>query len=81
VLQQLSVSFGVSAAAVLLSLVSSQSHALTTARFHEVFLLTAIIPLLSVPGFLVLKPQDGIRTVASQEGSPQKAVAEAETQT
>jgi EmrB/QacA subfamily drug resistance transporter len=75
VLQQLSVSFGVSAAAVLLSLVSLQSHALTTARFHEVFLITAIIPLLSVPGFLALGAQDGIRTI-----TPRKAVAEAETQ-
>ena len=75
VLQQLSVSFGVSVAAVLLSLVSASSHALTTARFHEVFLLTAIIPLLSVPGFLALSAKDGIRTI-----TPQKAVAEAETQ-
>lgn len=58
-LQQLSVSFGVSIGAVLLSLVSLQSHALTPARFHEVFLLSAIIPLLAVPGFLTLRPEDG----------------------
>ena len=75
VLQQLSVSFGVSLGAVLLSLVSLHSHALTPARFHEVFLLTAIIPLLSVPGFLALRREDGIGTV-----SPQNAVAQAETQ-
>jgi EmrB/QacA subfamily drug resistance transporter len=58
-LQQLSVSFGVSVGAVLLSLVSLHSHALTPARFHEVFLLSAVIPLLAVPGFLTLKPEDG----------------------
>jgi EmrB/QacA subfamily drug resistance transporter len=74
VLQQLSVSFGVSVAAVMLSLVSLQSHALTPARFHEVFLLMAIIPLLSVPGFLALKPQDGIRTIDKAH-----AIAGAET--
>ena len=45
--------------AVLLSLVSLHSHALTPARFHEVFLLSAIIPLLAVPGFLTLHPDDG----------------------
>ena len=75
VLQQLSVSFGVSVAAVLLSLVSFHSHLLTPARFQEVFLLTAIIPLLSVPGFLTLRPEDGAGTM-----SPQKSIAEAEMQ-
>ncbi|MGF7159764.1 EmrB/QacA subfamily drug resistance transporter [Rhodoligotrophos appendicifer] len=59
VLQQLSVSFGVSIAATLLALVSVGSHELTPARFHEVFLLLAVIPLLSIPGFLLLKPEDG----------------------
>ena len=54
-LQQLSVSLGVSIGAVLLSLVSIHSHALTVARFHEVFLLSAIIPPLAVPGFLTLE--------------------------
>ena len=59
VLQQLSVSFGVSSSAMLLGLVSQHGEALTTARFHEVFLLTAIVPLLAVPGFLSLAPDDG----------------------
>ncbi len=73
-LQQLSVSLGVSVGAVLLSLVSLHSHALTPARFHEVFLLSAIIPLLAVPGFLTLRYEDGApatgrRTIpASPEG-------------
>ncbi len=59
VLQQLSVSFGVSSSAMLLGLVSQHGEGLTTARFHEVFLLTAIVPLLAVPGFLSLAPEDG----------------------
>jgi EmrB/QacA subfamily drug resistance transporter len=61
VLQQLSVSFGVSVSAVLLSLVSLPSHVLTPARFHEAFLLMAAIPLLALPGFMALAPQDGVK--------------------
>jgi EmrB/QacA subfamily drug resistance transporter len=60
VLQQLTVSFGVSFGAMLLGLVTQQSHALTPARFHEVFLLMAVIPLLSLPGFRHLRPEDGV---------------------
>jgi EmrB/QacA subfamily drug resistance transporter len=61
VLQQLSVSFGVSIAAMLLGLVSIESHVLTPERFHEAFLLMAVIPLLSLPGFFMLKPEDGMQ--------------------
>jgi len=68
VLQQLSVSFGVSLSAMLLSLVTSGNHALTPARFHEVFLLTAILPLLSVPGFLLLRPEDGVQVSRYRRG-------------
>lgn len=60
VLQQLSVSFGVSTAALLLSLVKSAEGAPTLADFHEAYLLVAIIPLLAVPGFLRLRPRDGM---------------------
>ena len=60
VLQQLTVSFGVSFGAMLLGLVTLQSQALTPARFHEVFLLMAVIPLLSLPGFRHLRPEDGV---------------------
>jgi EmrB/QacA subfamily drug resistance transporter len=74
-LQQLSVSFGVSVSAVLLALVSLQSHELTPARFHEVFLLTAIIPLLSVPGFLALSARDGTRAQSTAQ-----TIAEMESQ-
>ncbi len=74
VLQQLSVSFGVSVGAVLLSLVSLHSHILTPERFHETFLLMAIIPLLAIPGFMGLRAEDGVkvtglkRATAEMEG-------------
>ena len=35
--------------------------ALTPARFHEVFLIMAIIPLLAIPGFMHLRPEDGMQ--------------------
>jgi EmrB/QacA subfamily drug resistance transporter len=60
VLQQLTVSFGVSLSAMLLGLLTTEGAPLTTARFHEVFLLMAIIPLLALPGFRFLKPEDGM---------------------
>jgi EmrB/QacA subfamily drug resistance transporter len=59
VLQQLTVSFGVSAAATLLGLTTIEGEALTPARFHAVFLLLAVIPLLALPGFHRLRPEDG----------------------
>jgi EmrB/QacA subfamily drug resistance transporter len=67
VLQQLSVSLGISIGALLLALVSGHSQSLTPARFHEAFLLSAIIPLLSVPGFLPLSRSVGTRARHAQE--------------
>jgi len=61
VLQQLSVSLGVSFSAMLLGFVSGPVHVLTPHAFHEVFLLIAVIPLISVPGFLFLKAEDGAK--------------------
>ena len=61
VLQQLSVSLGVSIAAMVLGLVAGETHIVTPERFHQVFLLTAIIPLLSIPGFLYLRAEDGVQ--------------------
>ncbi len=58
-IQQLTVSFGVSLAALLLSVVSAHGKPLTPARFHAVFLIMAVLPLLAVPGFLRLRPEDG----------------------
>jgi EmrB/QacA subfamily drug resistance transporter len=66
VLQQLTVSFGVSLGAMLLNIVSSGNHLLTTARFHEVFLLMALLPLLAVPGFMRLHPEDGAQVSGHQ---------------
>jgi hypothetical protein len=67
VLQQLSVSLGVSVSAVLLALVSAHSETLTPARFHEVFLLSAVIPLLAIPGFLTLAHDDGARAISRKK--------------
>jgi EmrB/QacA subfamily drug resistance transporter len=61
VIQQLSVSFGVSIAAMLLGLVSQGGAPLTPELFHTVFLISAVIPLLALPGFLFLKPEDGVQ--------------------
>jgi EmrB/QacA subfamily drug resistance transporter len=59
VLQQLSVSFGVSVAAMLLGLVTMDGSALTPDKFSMVFLMMAAIPLLGIPGFFFLRPNDG----------------------
>jgi MFS family permease len=75
VLQQLSVSFGVSVSALLLALVSQHVPVPTPERFHEAFLLSALIPLLSIPGFLTLSSSDGVRQM-----SIPKQIAEAEGQ-
>ena len=45
VLQQLTVSFGVSLSAMLLNIVSGPSRVLTPDRFHDVFLTMALLPL------------------------------------
>lgn len=60
VLQQLTVSFGVSISAMLLGLLSWHGQPLTPGQFHAVFLLMAAIPLLALPGFLGLRPEDGM---------------------
>ncbi|MBI5591765.1 MAG: DHA2 family efflux MFS transporter permease subunit [Deltaproteobacteria bacterium] len=59
VFQQLTVSVGVSLSAMLLGITSPHNQVLTPAHFHIVFLLTAILPLLAVPSFLRLRPEDG----------------------
>ena len=59
VVQQLSISFGVSAAALLLAWVSDEK-GLTIADFHEAFMLLAILPLIAVIGFSRLQPEDGV---------------------
>jgi EmrB/QacA subfamily drug resistance transporter len=66
-LQQLSVSFGVSASAVLLSLVSAHAHGLTPTHFHEAFLITAVIPLLAIPGFMTLPASVGVQSISGRQ--------------
>ena len=69
VLQQLSVSFGVSASALLLGLVKGSRDHLTLGDFHEVFLLVAIIPLVAAIGFLQLRPEDGTAVSGHRPGA------------
>jgi EmrB/QacA subfamily drug resistance transporter len=59
VIQQLTISFGVSIAAALLSLLAGPGRLPSVADFHDAFLLVALITLASAPGFLQLKPDDG----------------------
>jgi hypothetical protein len=55
----MTVSVGVSLSAVLLGIVSQHGRTMTPDRFHTVFLLMAILPLLALPSFLRLRPEDG----------------------
>jgi EmrB/QacA subfamily drug resistance transporter len=73
VLQQLSVSFGVSISAVLLALVSLHAPALTPSHFHEVFLLTAVVPLLSIPGYVLLRTGDGAGAISRPKAAADTA--------
>jgi hypothetical protein len=59
VMQQLTVSLGVAIGAMLLELASNGTGALTVADFHHTFVLMALIPLASLPGFFFLQPEDG----------------------
>ena len=59
VAQQMTMGFGVSAAATLLGLVAGEGHRLTVPDFHLVFLLVALLPLLAIPGLRRLTAQDG----------------------
>ncbi len=58
VIQQLTVSFGVSTAAVLLGVIAGPGRLPDVADFHLAFLLVALIALLSAPGFLRLREDD-----------------------
>jgi hypothetical protein len=69
VLQQLTVSFGVSLSAMLLWLVAPAGTTLSVGEFHAVFLAMAVIPLISAPLFLGLRPEDG-RQVSGHSRQP-----------
>jgi hypothetical protein len=70
VLQQLSVSFGVSLSALLLSLVKGAEDVPSLDDFHEAYLFVAVIPLLAIPGFLQLRPQDGMTVSGHRPRKP-----------
>jgi EmrB/QacA subfamily drug resistance transporter len=61
VIQQLTVSFGVSIAAALLGLIAGPGRLPDVADFHDAFLIVALITLVSAPGFLRLHPEDGVQ--------------------
>ncbi len=59
VIQQLTVSFGVSIGAALLGVIAGPGNLPNVRDFHLAFLAVALITLISSPGFLSLKPEDG----------------------
>jgi hypothetical protein len=59
VIQQLTVSFGVSIAAAMLGLIAGPDRLPGVADFHIAFLLIALLTLIATPGFLLLAPTDG----------------------
>jgi EmrB/QacA subfamily drug resistance transporter len=59
-MQQLSVSFGVSLGAALLGLMEGPEHILTVGAFHTVFVILALLPIASAPFFLWLDPATGV---------------------
>jgi hypothetical protein len=73
VIQQLTVSFGVSIAAALLTLVAGRDNLPTVANFHLVFMLVAGLTLLSVPLFFLLRPEDGATVTGQRRLAPQSS--------
>jgi EmrB/QacA subfamily drug resistance transporter len=69
VIQQLCNSFGVAAAASVLALVVGSSSEITLADFRLVFVFIGLLPILSMLGFLLLRPDDG----AEVSGQAKKA--------
>ncbi len=63
-------SFGVSIAAIMLASVAPEGARLTPAHFHAVFLMSAIIPLLAIPGFFLLRPTDGAEVIGRNPPLP-----------
>jgi MFS family permease len=59
VIQQLTISFGVSIAAAVLGVIAGEGNRPVVSDFHEAFLLVALITLVSAPGFLRLRLEDG----------------------
>ena len=71
VIQQLTVSFGVSIAAVLLALIAGPEHLPSVSDFHHASLLVALLTLGSAPGFLPLR-QTNAAHVSRYRAAPAK---------
>jgi EmrB/QacA subfamily drug resistance transporter len=59
VMQQLSSSFGIAMAATVIAMVAGGSEILTATDFRWAFVIVGLFPILSVFGFMRLKPSDG----------------------
>jgi EmrB/QacA subfamily drug resistance transporter len=59
VAQQLTMGFGIAVGAALLKLLGGPASAVSVETFHTVFLIMALVTLLSIPGFLRLGPETG----------------------
>jgi EmrB/QacA subfamily drug resistance transporter len=70
VLQQLTISFGVSIAAALLALLAGPDRLPSVADFHRAFLCVAGITLLSAPLFLLLRAGDGAHVTGQKRPAP-----------
>lgn len=68
-LQQLTVSFGVSLSAAVLAMLGNTALKPGLTDFHHVFLILAMLPLLSLPLILRLQQQDGAQVRMQQETS------------
>lgn len=70
VVQQLTVSFGVSIAAALLGVIAGPGRLPDVGDFHDAFLVVALITLASAPGFLRLRPEDGAQVSGYRSRPP-----------
>ncbi len=68
-IQQLTVSFGVSLGAALLGLLTPARSVPTVAAFHTVFLLIAALPIVALPAFARLRPSDGVEVSGHAPGT------------
>ncbi|HEY4136011.1 MAG TPA: DHA2 family efflux MFS transporter permease subunit [Alphaproteobacteria bacterium] len=68
VMQQLSSSFGIATAATVLGMVAGSSGILTPTDFRWAFIIVGFYPILSVLGFVTLKPTDGAELAGRARG-------------
>jgi EmrB/QacA subfamily drug resistance transporter len=67
VMQQLASSFGIAIAATVLGLMAG-GHELTSTDFHWAFIIVGLFPIISVLGFVTLKPNDGAEMAGRRGG-------------